>query len=126
MSTHINKENRHLLALSNNELVTHIIEGQRVQHQLNQELRGGPIWGLSKLTAEQRRDLLEILEDRHQQRSTIVTSQLPIEKWHGMIGDPTLADAILDRLIHNAHKLPLKGESMRKQQSELTPTTNSE
>lgn len=83
-------------------------------------------WGLSKLTAEQRRDLLEILEDRHEQRSTIVTSQLPIEKWHGMIGDPTLADAILDRLIHNAHKLPLKGESMRKQQSKLTATTESE
>ena len=83
-------------------------------------------WGLSKLTAEQRRDLLEILEDRHGQRSTIVTSQLPIEKWHGMIGDPTLADAILDRLIHNAHKLQLKGESMRKRQSKLTATSESE
>ena len=83
-------------------------------------------WGLSKLTAEQRRDLLEILEDRHEQRSTIVTSQLPIEKWHGMIGDPTLADAILDRLIHNAHKLPLKGESMRKRQSKLTEPQHSE
>lgn len=83
-------------------------------------------WGLSKLTAEQRRDLLEILEDRHEQRSTIVTSQLPIEKWHGMIGDPTLADAILDRLIHNAHKLPLKGESMRKQRSKLTEPQHSE
>jgi len=75
-------------------------------------------WGLSKLTAEQRRDLLEILEDRHGLRSTVVTSQLPIEKWHSMIGDPTLADAILDRLIHNAHKLQLKGESMRKKLSE--------
>ena len=83
-------------------------------------------WGLSKLTAEQRRDLLEILEDRHEQRSTIVTSQLPIEKWHGMIGDPTLADAILDRLIHNAYKLPLKGESMRKQRSKLTEPQHSE
>jgi len=83
-------------------------------------------WGLSKFTAEQRRDLLEILEDRHGQRSTIVTSQLPVEKWHGMIGDPTLADAILDRLIHNAYKFQLKGESMRKRESKLTPTTNSE
>jgi len=83
-------------------------------------------WGLSKFTAEQRRDLLEILEDRHGQRSTIVTSQLPVEKWHGMIGDPTLADAILDRLIHNAYKFQLKGESMRKRESKLTPTTDSE
>ncbi len=79
-------------------------------------------WGLAKLTAEQRRDLLEILEDRHGLRSTIVTSQLPIEKWHGIIGDPTLADAIMDRLIHNAYKFELKGESMRKRQSKLTNT----
>ena len=72
-------------------------------------------WGLVKLTAEQRRDLLEILEDRHGTRSTLVTSQLPVEHWHQMIGDPTLADAILDRLVHNAYKINLKGESMRKQ-----------
>ena len=80
-------------------------------------------WGLAKFTAEQRRDLLEILEDRHGLRSTIVTSQLPIEKWHAMIGDQTLADAILDRLIHNAHKLKFKGESMRKKHSELLSDT---
>ncbi len=63
------------------------------------------------MTAEQRRDLLEIMEDRHGRRSTMVTSQLPVEHWHEVIGDPTLADAILDRLVHNAHRLVLKGES---------------
>lgn len=83
-------------------------------------------WGLSKLVAEQRRDLLEILEDRHDVRSTIVTSQLPLDKWHHIIGDPTLADAILDRLVHNAYKINLKGESMRKRKSKLTTTTDSE
>ncbi len=68
-------------------------------------------WGLVKLTAEQRRDLLELLDDRHCNRSTIVTSQLPVDHWHDMIGDPTLADAILDRLIHNAYRINLQGES---------------
>ena len=77
-------------------------------------------WGLSRLIAEQRRDLLEIMEDRHDNRSTIVTSQLPLEKWHSSIGDPTMADAILDRLVHNAYKINLKGESMRKRKSDLT------
>jgi DNA replication protein DnaC len=71
-------------------------------------------WGLAPLAPDQRRDLLEILDDRHGRKSTLVTSQLPVDKWHGLIGDPTLADAILDRLIHNAHRLNLKGESMRK------------
>lgn len=71
-------------------------------------------WGLSKLTDEQRHDVLEIIEDRHGLRSTIVATQLPLDKWHDMIGDPTLADAIMDRLIHNAYKITLKGESMRK------------
>ena len=83
-------------------------------------------WGLSKLTAEQRRDLLEILEDRHDVRSTIVTSQLPIDQWHRIIGDPTLADAILDRLVHSAYKINLTGESMRKTKSKLTATTLTE
>jgi DNA replication protein DnaC len=83
-------------------------------------------WGLSKLIAEQRRDLLEILEDRHDIRSTIVTSQLPLDQWHHIIGDPTLADAILDRLVHNAYKINLKGESMRKNKSKLTAPTRSE
>lgn len=71
-------------------------------------------WGLAPLAADQRRDLLEIVDDRHGRASTIVTSQLPVEHWHDVIGDPTLADAILDRLVHNAHRLVLKGESMRK------------
>ena len=71
-------------------------------------------WGLSPLRPEHRHDLLEVLEDRHGVRSTIVTSQLPVEKWHDVIGDPTFADAILDRLVHNAYRLELKGDSMRK------------
>ncbi|SEO00960.1 IstB-like ATP binding protein [Pseudorhodobacter antarcticus] len=71
-------------------------------------------WGLAVLTAAERRDLLEILEDRHGRASTIVTSQLPVEHWHEAIGDSTLADAILDRLVHNAHRLKLTGESIRK------------
>ena len=83
-------------------------------------------WGLVKLTAEQRRDLLEILEDRHGVRSTLATSQLPVEKWHATIGAPTLADAILDRLVHNAYKINLKGESMRKQKEKLTTSTLTE
>lgn len=70
--------------------------------------------GLAMLNDENRRDLLDLLEDRHDRRATIVTSQLPVEHWHEAIGHPTLADAILDRLIHNAYKITLKGESMRK------------
>jgi DNA replication protein DnaC len=72
-------------------------------------------WGTAVLTDEQRKDLFEILEDRYDRRSTLVTSQVPPNHWHEIIGDPTLADAILDRLIHNAHSILLKGESMRKQ-----------
>lgn len=71
-------------------------------------------WGLIPLTDEQRHDLLEITEDRYNLRSTLVVSQFPVENWHDLIGDPTLADAILDRLVHNAYKITLKGESMRK------------
>jgi DNA replication protein DnaC len=77
-------------------------------------------WGLMPMNDETRRDILEILDDRHNRRSTIVTSQLPVEKWHDYIGEPTLADAILDRLVHNAYRLNLTGESMRKTTSELT------
>jgi DNA replication protein DnaC len=71
-------------------------------------------WGLEKLTTAQRNDLMEIMDDRHGSRSTIMISQLPTDQWYAAIGDNTLADAILDRLMHNAHRLPLKGESMRK------------
>lgn len=83
-------------------------------------------WCLSKLTVDQRRDLLKILEARHDMRSTIVTSQLPINKRHQIIGDPTLADTILDRLVHSAYKIYLKGESMRKKKTKLTSSTESE
>ena len=71
-------------------------------------------WGLETLTLGQRNDVLELMEDRHAARSTLITSQVPVQKWHAAIGDATLADAILDRLLHNAHRIQLKGESMRK------------
>jgi DNA replication protein DnaC len=71
-------------------------------------------WGLAPLTDEGRRDLLEILDDRYDRHSTLVASQLPVENWHEALADPTLADAILDRLVHNAHRIALHGESMRK------------
>jgi DNA replication protein DnaC len=71
-------------------------------------------WGRQPLDNEGRHDLLEILEDRYNVRSTIVTSQLPVSHWHKAIGDPTLADAILDRLVHNAYQINLKRDSMRK------------
>jgi DNA replication protein DnaC len=77
-------------------------------------------WGMNPFTDEERRGFLEIMEDRHNVRSTIIASQFPIDTWHDVIGDPTLADAICDRLIHNAHKIILTGESMRKVHSGLT------
>ena len=70
-------------------------------------------WGLATLNDEHRRDILELLEDRHGRGATIVTSQLPVEHWHEAMGDPTLADAILDRLLHHAYKITLRGDSMR-------------
>ncbi|WP_308410604.1 ATP-binding protein [Janthinobacterium sp. ROICE36] len=83
-------------------------------------------WGLAVLDDAHRRDLLEVLDDRHGSGSTIVTSQLPIEHWHATIGDATLADAILDRLVHNAHQLNLKGDSLRKKRVGLTSTARPE
>jgi len=77
-------------------------------------------WGLEKLTTAHRNDLLEIMDDRHGSTSTIMISQLPTDEWYAAIGDNTLADAILDRLMHNAHRLSLKGESMRKILGKLT------
>jgi DNA replication protein DnaC len=71
-------------------------------------------WGLTPLTDEQRKEMIEILEDRYDLRATLITSQFPIEKWHTVVGDPTLADAILDRLVHHAYKITLKGDSLRK------------
>lgn len=74
-------------------------------------------WGLAPLTDQQRHDVLEILEDRHGAGSTVVTSQLPVETWHDYIAHPTVADAVLDRLVHNAHKLTMKGPSRRKEKA---------
>jgi DNA replication protein DnaC len=82
-------------------------------------------WGTHTLTDQQRLDLLEIFEERYRRKSTLITAQLPIEKWHDMIGEPTIADAILDRIIHNAHRITLQGESMRKQKTP-TPLTAAE
>jgi DNA replication protein DnaC len=77
-------------------------------------------WGLSKLNKEQQRDFLEIVEDRYEVGSTIITSQLKVSHWHEVIDDPTLADAILDRVVHNAYKMDLEGDSMRKKKRKLT------
>jgi DNA replication protein DnaC len=74
-------------------------------------------WGLAPLKDSERRDLLELLEDRYGARSTIITSQLPTSKWHDHLGDPTVADAICDRVLHGAHRLALKGPSRRKEES---------
>jgi DNA replication protein DnaC len=71
-------------------------------------------WGLEPLDAAARHDLLEILEERYGRRSTIITSQIPVDKWHELIGDPTYADAILDRIVHNAHRINLTGHSLRR------------
>ena len=74
-------------------------------------------WAMVKLTAEQRRDLMEVIDDRHGRASTIIATQVPLDRWHDMIGDPTYADAILDRLVHNAYRIDLKGKSMRRHDS---------
>jgi DNA replication protein DnaC len=79
-------------------------------------------WAMEPLTEDERRHFLELMEDRHGLKSTFITSQYPVSKWHDRIGEPTMADAILDRIVHNAHKIALKGngESMRKTRSTLT------
>ena len=74
-------------------------------------------WGIDMLKRHQRNDLLELLEDRHNLSSTIITSQLPTEEWHEFIGEATIADAIMDRIIHNAYHVKLNGESMRKKKA---------
>jgi DNA replication protein DnaC len=71
-------------------------------------------WGPEPLTLDQRRDLLEIVDDRYERGSLLITSQIPVARWHEVIGDPTLADAILDRILHRAHRIELKGDSLRK------------
>jgi DNA replication protein DnaC len=82
--------------------------------------------GLTPMSSPERRDLLEVIEDRHGLASTVVVTQLPIDRWHDNIKEATIADAILDRLVHNAHKINLKGDSMRKLRSTLTKDKNSE
>ena len=77
-------------------------------------------WGIDRPSREERLDLLELIEDRSGLKSTLIVSQVPVEKWHDLIGDPTVADAILDRLVHNAHRIELKGESMRKKYGALS------
>ena len=74
-------------------------------------------WLMAKLTADQRRDLMEVIDDRHQRSSTLLATQIPVGRWHDQIGDPTYADAILDRLIHNAYRIELRGTSMRQKLS---------
>src|SRR5487761_2514707 len=74
-------------------------------------------WGPEPLNAEQRRDLLEIVEDRYDARSIMITSQVPVDRWYEIIGDPTLADAILDRIVHNAYRIELSGDSLRKKRT---------
>ena len=74
-------------------------------------------WGLEPPGPQQRRDLLEIAEERHGRGATLITSQLPVDRWHDLIGDPTLADAILDRIVHNAHRIQLRGDSLRKRKA---------
>ena len=76
-------------------------------------------WGPERLNADQRRDLMEIVEDRYQNAAILITSQLPLAKWPEIIGEPTFADAILDRIIHNAHRIDLDGPSMRKTMAEI-------
>jgi DNA replication protein DnaC len=71
-------------------------------------------WAMAPMSEAERRDFWEICEDRYQTRSTILTSQLPVTRWHEQIGDPTAADGILDRLVHNAHRIEMRGDSMRK------------
>lgn len=81
-------------------------------------------WGLAPLSDSERRDLLEVLEDRYRKRATLITSQLPVEHWHEYIGNATLADAIMDRLVHGAHVLTLKGGSMRKRLAAAEASTS--
>jgi len=82
--------------------------------------------GLTPMSSPERRDLLEVVEERHGLSSTVVVTQLPIDRWHDNIKEATIADAILDRLVHNAHKINLKGDSMRKLRSNLTNNKDSE
>ncbi len=93
--------------------------GKKLQQLAKTELLILDDFGLKPLAQSEKHDLLEIIEDRHGLRSTLLTSQLPIKAWHEYLGDPTVADALLDRLLNNAHRLELRGESLRKNGNEL-------
>jgi DNA replication protein DnaC len=82
-------------------------------------------WAMAPLTEAERRDFLEICDTRYQARSMMLTSQLPVASWHAQIGDPTIADSILDRLVHNSHRIELKGESMRRKRGPNNGKDNS-
>ena len=82
-------------------------------------------WAMAPMVESERRDFWEICEERYQTRSTVLTSQLPVAQWHEQIGDPTMADGILDRLVHNAHRIEMRGESMRKTKIARTEKGNS-
>jgi DNA replication protein DnaC len=83
-------------------------------------------WGLAPMTGEHSRDFLEILDDRYDRRSTLVVSQLPVDQWHQVMPEPTIADAALDRLVHNAHRIGMTGESVRKRRADLTEQSQPE
>lgn len=83
-------------------------------------------WLMTKLTADQRRDLMEVIDDRHQRGSTLLATQIPVERWHEQIGDPTYADSILDRLVHNAYRIELRGASMRQRRARLSTDSANE
>lgn len=94
--------------------------GKMIRHLAKTDVLVMDEWGLAMLTDQHRRDLLEILDDRYNLRSTIIISQLSVPLWHEAVGDPTLADAILDRVVHNAYRINLTGKSMRKEMGKLT------
>ena len=94
--------------------------GKMIRHLAKTDVLVMDEWGLALLTDQHRRDLLEILDDRYNLRSTIIISQLSVPLWHEAVGDPTLADAILDRVVHNAYRINLTGKSMRKEMRKLT------
>ncbi len=98
--------------------------GRLLQHFAKTDLLILDDWGLAPLGDRERRDLLEIMEDRTGRRATLVTSQVPVDHWHDLIGDATFGDAILDRLVHHAHRITLTGGSLRKLNPTPTPTTS--
>jgi DNA replication protein DnaC len=100
--------------------------GRVLQHFAKTDLLILDDWGLAPLGDRERRDLLELIEDRSGRRATLITSQVPIEHWHDLVGDATFADAILDRLVHHAHRITLTGGSLRKLAPPTTTTTPTE